>query len=554
MADTAGLVLGSASLFGQTLSACLHGFERYNKVNDLGAEFVNLQTQIVWARSRLAAWALDWGIEEGRHLNNVRFQQYVEMATSHLVHINYLLATLDKDEEALPTLAAAGKQARTPTAALSRWSKTGDVSSQDIKDLTDRIEQLNANSNTAEKIRYYLSDGRAAKTVDTVKAMVEDLWLHFPPDRDDIAAALVRNRLLQSNSPEVLDAAAHSAQTNPALAALTLLKIEHLRLQQRADELASTDPDDPAGVIVENSEVWTGERGAAYYYNPKKLPRRVHVMIEKKEVPNEPRYQRHKERIRGIARLLSLGGKPREMRTLGCLGVVSVMEEHSTTYKLLYRLPRPSFFTLKEIMSTQRKTPTLPLGKKFICAKVLCRAILWIHLAGWLHKSIRSDNVIFCADKEPDANLAEPFLCGFEYSRLTASPLDTDAPVATDNLYRHPDVQGLPEDKRGTERPEFESAHDVYALGMTLLELGSHRSLPGLKEKYEKNSKQRWSAAPFREWLLQGELDSLLVPRMGEIYTDVVRCCLAGLKTDDGSNFQETFWSRVVKKVDMCIA
>jgi len=105
------------------------------------------------------------------------------------------------------------------------------------------------------------------------------------------------------------------------------------------------------------------------------------------------------------------------MRTLDCPGVVSVGDDRQTTYKLLYRPPSPGFFTLEAVLSAQRETPTLPLGKKFACAKVLSRAVLWVHLAGWLHKSIRSDDVVFGGDDEAQVDLAEPYLCGFEYSR-----------------------------------------------------------------------------------------------------------------------------------------
>src|SRR4051812_11350313 len=112
--ENAGLALGSLSLFAQTLTACVHGFERYSKFNkDLGTEFTDLQTNLVWVRRRLASWADDWGIEEGRHHHDDRFQKYIGMATGHLAWINYLLATLDKEEEAFPTMEAAGGHART---------------------------------------------------------------------------------------------------------------------------------------------------------------------------------------------------------------------------------------------------------------------------------------------------------------------------------------------------------------------------------------------------------------------------------------------------------
>src|SRR3569833_2555865 len=90
------LALGGISLFGQTLSACVHGSERYNKAKDLVSEFADIETNRSWARRRLATWAEDWGIEEGCLLVDDGFQKHVEMATSHLVYINYLFARLDK--------------------------------------------------------------------------------------------------------------------------------------------------------------------------------------------------------------------------------------------------------------------------------------------------------------------------------------------------------------------------------------------------------------------------------------------------------------------------
>ncbi|KAH7134786.1 hypothetical protein B0J13DRAFT_528893 [Dactylonectria estremocensis] len=294
------------------------------------------------------------------------------MATSHLVYINYQLAELAKAEEDFSTLDTAGWQAKYPVAPLEKWSRTGDVSALELKDLTDKIQRLNAEAGAVEKARCYLADGRVARMVNMVKSMVEGLFLQFSPPRDDLTALLARNRVLLQRG-----------QSSPA----------------------------------------------------------------------------------------------------------------------------------------------------------------------------PSDNGAFCAEDEPQVSLSEPYLYAFEYGRLVIAPLDTE-PLAGDagnNLYRRPDVQGLPEDSRGTERPEFESAHDVYALGMVLLELGSHRSLQSLKEKSEKSSGQRWSAQPFRDWVVTEGLEALL-PRIGEIHTDVVRVCLKGLKRDNGYSFQETFFNKVVKMIDLCIA
>ena len=50
--ETAGLALGGISLFGQTLTACVHGSERYDKFEDLGSEFADIERNLGWARAR----------------------------------------------------------------------------------------------------------------------------------------------------------------------------------------------------------------------------------------------------------------------------------------------------------------------------------------------------------------------------------------------------------------------------------------------------------------------------------------------------------------------
>jgi len=241
-----------------------------------------------------------------------------------------------------------------------------------------------------------------------------------------------------------------------------------------------------------------------------------------------------------------MDNKPSEMRTLHCLGVLSLNHGATTSQKLLYKLPAPRYSTLKDVLSHSRNN--LPLGKKFTCAKILARALLYLHLAGWLHKGIRSDNIIFCADTEDQVDLAEPYICG--YSRHSESIHDSEDVDGDglNNLYRHPEAQGLP-----IFRHEYKPGYDVYSLGMVLLELGHHRSLDGLKLKYQKDTGQEWVAVRFNAWIVQKVIPAM-VPRMGEIYTNVIKACLEGLKVEEGRMAEETLFIKVVREIDQCQA
>jgi hypothetical protein len=79
-------------------------------------------------------------------------------------------------------------------------------------------------------------------------------------------------------------------------------------------------------------------------------------------------------------------------------------------------------------------------------ALILSKAILLLHLCYWLHKRIRSHNVLFFAPNVEKIDLSLPFLAGFEFSRSEEPDPVTEIPgaVAEFNLDRHPDCQGLP--------------------------------------------------------------------------------------------------------------
>jgi hypothetical protein len=95
---------------------------------------------------------------------------------------------------------------------------------------------------------------------------------------------------------------------------------------------------------------------------------------------------------------------------------------------------------------------------------------MFVHSTGFVHKSIRPDTIIVFAEQSGNGNptVGQSFLTGFERFRRDGglSDLVEDLDWAK-NLYRHPQRQGTlwPEDL-------FKMQHDVYSLGMCLLEIG----------------------------------------------------------------------------------
>ncbi|KAL8691642.1 MAG: hypothetical protein Q9218_003177 [Villophora microphyllina] len=136
--------------------------------------------------------------------------------------------------------------------------------------------------------------------------------------------------------------------------------------------------------------------------------------------------------------------------------------------------------SLRELLN---RVPHCPLNHKLRFCCNIAQAMLYVHLVGWVHKSIRPDNILVFEDeaiaaKEAEGadsqyqrsfpyHLSSPYLAGFEYARSVKALSDrtSDAEWRV-NIYRHPKRQHL------VQNEEYTMAHDIYSLGVVFLELG----------------------------------------------------------------------------------
>ncbi|KAF8545112.1 hypothetical protein BDD12DRAFT_906012 [Trichophaea hybrida] len=173
---------------------------------------------------------------------------------------------------------------------------------------------------------------------------------------------------------------------------------------------------------------------------------------------------------------------------------------------------------------------------KFACE--LAKALVYVHLVGWVHKGVRPDNILILEDPSlPEARrfphaLPPPFLVGFEYARSTKTASDRRSDAEWHlNLYRHPKRQFL------ERNSEYTMAHDVYSFGVVLLELGlwgSNRFMPfQTREELFKNK----TGEQVKEALLKlanGEnttttaasMNKGVAFQMGDRYAGLVKLCL----------------------------
>ncbi len=184
---------------------------------------------------------------------------------------------------------------------------------------------------------------------------------------------------------------------------------------------------------------------------------------------------------RDLARVLH-HSDPEQTRILKCNGYFH--DERTRRYGLLYELPpaktwitdasgQARVLSLRELFN---RAPHCPLNHRLRFCCDLAQAVLYVHLVGWVHKSIRPDNIlVFQEQGESELSprrrfpytLASPYLAGFEYARnaKTLSDRKSDAEWRV-NIYRHPKRQFL------EQNTEYTMAHDIYSLGVVFLELG----------------------------------------------------------------------------------
>lgn len=216
---------------------------------------------------------------------------------------------------------------------------------------------------------------------------------------------------------------------------------------------------------------------------------------------------------------------------------------------------------------SRKSDSKLPLEQKFQLAARVCTTVLNLHCSGWLHKSIRSDNVLLWRTSQesgdvedmnspestssvfPVAEEYDVFLKGFEFAREAVGKSNPFESTVVDDLYRHPDRQGLPS-------TQFTRQHDLYAVGLLLLEIGEGRTLSSLVDRHTRlSAEERAQYSPQEYQYLFGKIAINSLPvSMGSRYANAVVRCLEGdfgVEMDDkhGSQLALAFQRQVVDEV-----
>ncbi|KAF9260097.1 hypothetical protein L218DRAFT_619734 [Marasmius fiardii PR-910] len=206
-----------------------------------------------------------------------------------------------------------------------------------------------------------------------------------------------------------------------------------------------------------------------------------YVLVERKRFPLHASIEDTLALLSRLKRLIHMLNTPSE-NDLGilptCLGYWNEPQNHS--WCLVYRRsfsPSSTIPPIKKSLSTAQPCSLLYLLKdpkfkpaldlRFDIAAQLASVFFRLFGGEWLHKAIRSDNIVFSSQvsPDPDADNSLPLIVGFEYSRqyTELTSIDFVPQEFSQALYRHPDYQG--------EGAHYRLSYDIYSFGLVLAEI-----------------------------------------------------------------------------------
>lgn len=175
-----------------------------------------------------------------------------------------------------------------------------------------------------------------------------------------------------------------------------------------------------------------------------------------------------------------------------------------------------------------RKRPP-PKRVRQLMALNLAKAILALHFSCQVHGRIIPENIFFDLSNANDSASEEeafttPLLAGFEISRDVEGQSDyLDVEESFQRVYLHPDRHPMGIEKSSQRRP-----HDIFSLGLVLIEIGLWTRFHYMQKYHELSTVQERQAfaVRLRKAFLRKQMGR--EGDMGRVYHAIVWYCLAG--------------------------
>ncbi|KAF4972985.1 hypothetical protein FZEAL_9445 [Fusarium zealandicum] len=236
---------------------------------------------------------------------------------------------------------------------------------------------------------------------------------------------------------------------------------------------------------------------------------------------------------------------PKAFGLLSCKGVVKCAKSAApTTFTMVWRSPgnRSDASSLRQKLLSNSSVIERKVRVRF--ARQLANAIAYVHNFGFVHKAVRPESILVYPGMT-SSSAPTVYLAGFDNFRAQVS-LSPRRPLndweSEHILYLHPS-------RRGTPREDYRIQHDIYSLGVCLLEIGLWKSF--VKYQYDaKGANQEisyWFATFASSCRKTGSgkittkdvfvqlCQDCLPEKMGSSYTKIVETCLTCLDSGPGN-------------------
>ncbi|KAL9105532.1 MAG: hypothetical protein Q9227_009306 [Pyrenula ochraceoflavens] len=498
----AASVISFISLSVQLVDGCVKGFVLLSKAQGLGSKASIIQCQLQWEEYLFKEWASTVGLfQQPPELNvplssapviRATLQNLLQLLTdTERIKANYGLSIEVTDEEI--------KEVQAPRNFLGRA-----LDHYKPQIVNDTAKVFSRRNGIWKKFKW------AAFDAQTLEVLVKDIK-YFNTKLHGLLDTARRNACSWSSKDLMRNVISNSPENElQNFISGHLLSLDNAieasaKLRQKGFLTNLTDPSNE--VFAENTSTRTSRTSTLLVKSPRKrsitpsgsmsalrldprlltlssrgrlerMAREIGwyndapVVVEWKDVEMSLE-SKLKHRILDVAGLLSEMDEP-SFHSLKCIGFVKPSK--SGQYAYLFEPPllaghcaEPSMKSLSELL--HMKNPRPSLTKRLHISSVLAETVLQLHTAGWLHKDISSENVIFFHSAEHDwgtsSDLASAFLGGYGFARRDSTLEMTEDPSAARYaaLYRHADAQG-------SGRKQFNKNFDLFSLGCILLEVG----------------------------------------------------------------------------------
>ncbi|CRK24386.1 hypothetical protein BN1708_013945 [Verticillium longisporum] len=510
----AGLGIGAFSGILDVMSACSKLYKLWRSLRELDGHLGLLRAKLVLQHALLQQWERDWLSAPVESKERSGFRRRQRWIRQHEVAVTETLHAVRRLLESLEPLRLTSS---------AQHGKTGAAAA---------LESLNwVHDKAAESER----------ALDQLDSLLAGLYRLLPPmtPNSEASQVILAVEDLQDSQIDARDVSSNRT-TQSTLGLRQLGKQLNLELENRVQQFSHRPVTSNLAIKTSRVQVGAHDEVSAGFRSFGFLDGGEPILIEWKRYDASWMGQKGIElhgRISNIAQLLHTDTKPDELLTLKCLGFFDDVER--SAFGFVFQLPLASaaapapapngkpMISLKTLLDqpTPENLPTLE--ERLQASYGIALSISILHAVSWLHKSIRSQNVLFPVDRNGCPRWTTPYLVGFDFSRPDAVDESSEKPEqsARFNVYRHPSAQGSPNEG-------YRRSFDVYSLGVVLLEIGLWR--PAWKLY-----KDGMAAEAFRDVLVD-KSKAWLGHLMGTVYREAAVKCLTGsfdaqqAKTGDG--------------------